>query len=207
MQAPPYNFFASPCSERRKPAQTLLNSVSSKRNTGAPRRRFHTIPTDVCTLFLPCFGLCQPAAPQLLRGNAAQIGLNVQDRRAIQHVDSANVQVAALAAEQLKDSQANRIRPPRRPCREDPVRPVIRGRRTGQLEAAGAVELPEHEQMREALDISKPWLIFRKDLEHTLGCMLRTQSLGNCAGFVVRAADKSNWPGRKHREEFLHFFG
>src|SRR5579859_1542542 len=76
--------------------------------------------------------------------------------------------------------------------------PVV-GRRTGcQFEARGAVEDPDHEQMREALDIGESGLEFRQNIENALGIMLHAESLGNFGRLLVRTFDGSDGPERKH---------
>ena len=88
-------------------------------------------------------------------GELHDVGLEVEHRRAVQHVETANVENAALAPQKLDDGERQRVRAAGRTGGEDSVRPVVRGRRThpGAWESARAVEDPEHVEVREPLDV------------------------------------------------------
>src|SRR6266446_9850405 len=149
---------------------------------------------------LPCLRLRQPPPPQLFSRNARQQRFDIKNRRRIQHIDAPNMQLATLAPKQLNDGQPNRIRPPRRSRRKHPMRPIVRRRRPKQLEPMRAVELPKHDKMREALNISKPRLKLRQDRKHTVGFVLRPKPLRNLACVFVRTTHKSNRPRGEHRK-------
>src|SRR6266568_943053 len=74
-----------------------------------------------------------------------------------------------------------------------------------QFELRGAIELPEDDEMREALDVGEPRLKLRQDLEHTIGLVFSAKTLGDFAGVLVRTTHKSNRPRGKHTGEGLHF--
>ena len=62
-----------------------------------------------------------------------------------------------FARQQLHHRQPDRIRPSRRSRREYAVgRPFIRWRMSDQIESIGAVELPQHIQMRKAFYVEEP---------------------------------------------------
>src|SRR6184192_3230760 len=95
------------------------------------------------------------------------------------------------------------------------MRPVVGGRRTQQFvpsqfvsmsvqfELRGAIELPENDEMREALDIGEPRLKLGQDLEHTIGLVFSAQPLGNFACVLVRTTHKSNRARGEHTGEDL----
>lgn len=62
---------------------------------------------------LPRFGLSEPSTPQLLSRNAGEVWLDVENRRSVEHVDPAHVQLKTISPPQLDHSQRNRIRTPR----------------------------------------------------------------------------------------------
>src|SRR6266576_4719542 len=111
---------------------------------------------------------------------------------------------------QLGGCQANRVRTPRRSGRKHTMRPIVAGRRADQFgpmqfvsmsmqfELRGAIELPEDDEMREALDVGEPRLKLGQDLEHTIGLVLSAKTLGNFACVTVRTTHKSNRPRGKH---------
>src|SRR5205085_6981144 len=94
--------------------------------------------------------LRQPPAPQLLRRNAREIRLDVEDRCPIQHIDAAYVHVRALASKHFDHSQANRVRTPWGSGRKHPVWPIVRWWPADQFKPLRAVELPNHEHVRKA---------------------------------------------------------
>jgi hypothetical protein len=64
------------------------------------------------------------------------------------------------------------------------MRPTVGGRRTDQFiymqfgptqfELRGAIELPDDDEMREALDVRKPRLKLGQNLEHTIDIVFST---------------------------------
>src|SRR5438128_7693879 len=120
------------------------------------------------------------------------------------------MQLDALAAKQLDGCQANRVRTSRRSRRKHTVRPIVRGRRSDQFgprqfvsmsmqfELRGAIELPEDDEMREALDVGEPRLKLGQDLEHAIGLVFSAKPLGNFACVLVGTTHKSNRPRGEH---------
>ena len=137
-----------------------------------------------------CIG--DPAAAQLFLRNAGKIGLDVEDRRAIEHVYSVHVQDAALTAFQFNYSEGDGVGAARRTRGKYAVRPLFEWRASDQVEAFRAIESPDDEQVREALDIHKSGLKFGENLEHSIGIMSGAQSFGDGLGVGVRAANKSD---------------
>src|SRR5205823_42536 len=127
------------------------------------------------------------------------------------------MQLDAFAATQLDGGQANRVRTPRRPGRKHTMRPIVRGRRSDQFgprqfvsmsmqfELRGAIELPEDDEMREALDVGEPRLKLGQNLEHAICLVLSAQTLGNFACVRVRTTHKSDRLRGKHTGEGPHF--
>src|SRR5512146_2772248 len=76
---------------------------------------------------LSLFRFCQPSSFQLLHRNARKIGLDVEDGGTVQHVDAADLEGSALAAEQFHCGQADRIGTIRRARGEDAVLTAIAG--------------------------------------------------------------------------------
>jgi hypothetical protein len=99
----------------------------------------------------PPLRLCQPAAPQLFPRHARQVGLEIEDGRAVEHIHAPDVQSPSLAPQEFDDREPNRIRAVRGARREDAVRTVVARRRAHQFEGLGAVEFPQHKQVGEAL--------------------------------------------------------
>ena len=58
-----------------------------------------------CSLLAPCFNLSQPTFSQFFVWNARQIRLDVQNWRAIEHVDTPDAQRQLLSPEEVDDSQ------------------------------------------------------------------------------------------------------
>src|SRR5438094_7752273 len=125
------------------------------------------------------------------------------------------MQLGAFAATQLDSGQANRVRTPRRPGRKHTVWPIVGGRRADQFgpmqfvsmsvqfELRGTIELPEDDEMREALDVGEPRLKLGQDLEHAIGLVFSAKSLGDFACVLVWTTHKSNRPRGKHTGEDL----
>jgi hypothetical protein len=96
----------------------------------------------------------------------------------MEHIDAPNMQLFAFAATQFDDGQANRVRTSRRSGRKHTMRPIVRGWCAEQFEPLGAIELPNHDEMREALDVGEPRLKLGQDLEHTIASCLAPRPLG-----------------------------
>src|SRR5882672_8365593 len=114
------------------------------------------------------------------------------------------MQLDAFATAQLDGGQANRVRTARRPGRKHSMRPIVEGRRAEQIEPMRAIELPDDEEMREALDVGESRLKLRLNLQHTICLVLNAKAFGNFACVLVRTAHKSNWVRGEHRGKCLH---
>src|ERR1700674_745236 len=118
------------------------------------------------------------------------------------------MQLDAFAAAQFDGGQANRVRAPRRSGRKHPMRPIVGGRCTEQFEPMypelrGAIELPDDDEMREALDVGEPRLKLGQYPEHTVGLVFSAKALGNLAHVLIRTTHKSNRPRGKHTGQCL----
>jgi len=120
----------------------------------------------------------------------------------VQHIDAADVEVGAIAAKQFDNGQADGIWTARRSGSENTVRAMIRGRGAEQLEALGAVELPEDDEMREAFDVSEAWLELGQEFEDALSLVLCAEAFGNVAGAFVGAGDMADGPRGEHKGSF-----
>src|ERR1700737_2913299 len=69
----------------------------------------------------------------------------------------------------------------------------------------GAIEFPDDDEMREALDVSESGLKLGQDLEHTIGLVFSAKTLGNFACVLVRTTHKSNRLRGKHAAEASSF--
>ena len=73
-------------------------------------------------------------------------------------------------------------------------------RRAGhQIEIYRAVELPDNDQVREALNIQKPGLKLRQDFKYAVCVVLCAETFGDLARVLVGTADESDWARCKHR--------
>src|SRR5271167_4055515 len=111
------------------------------------------------------------------------------------------MQLTAFAATQLDDCKANRVRTSRRSGCKHSMRPIVGRRCTEQFEPMGAIKLPDHDEMREALDVGEPRLKIGKDLEHTICLVSSAKTLGNLAHILVRTTHKSNRLRGKHTRQ------
>ena len=110
------------------------------------------------------------------------------------------MQLDPLATKQFNNSKPNRIRTPRRSRSKHPMRPIVGRRCAQQCEPVRSIKLPEHDKMREPLNISKPRFKLRQDRKHTIRLVLSAKPLGDLACVLVRTTHKSNRPRRKHRD-------
>src|SRR5688500_10121951 len=92
----------------------------------------------------PGFRFRQPPATKPIGGYVRQVRLDIEDGRAVQHVDTGDAKAAPIAAEQFDDRQSDRVRALRRTGREHAVRPIVRGWPRGELDAVDAIEHPEN---------------------------------------------------------------
>src|SRR5207248_2623286 len=79
------------------------------------------------------FRFREPSAPEPFRRNIRQIRINVENRCAIEHVQTAHAQPRPFTAQQLDYCQPDRIRPARRARCEHAVRTIVTGRSYHQL--------------------------------------------------------------------------
>jgi hypothetical protein len=108
------------------------------------------------------------------------------------------VEGIAFTAEKFDDGESDGIWTTGRTSGEDAVRAVIDGRSTEQFESFGAIEDPENEQVREALDVGEAEGEFREDFEEAFSFVLGAWTLGDLLGVVVWAFYVSDGLGRKH---------
>ena len=135
------------------------------------------------------FGFAEPAAAEALRWNIGQVGLNIENRRVVEHVDTPHGEHRAFSLQQLDDGQADRIWASRRPCREDPMRAIVAGGCSDEGDFFGAVKRPDDNQVRKPLDIGEAGFQFGSDLERALGLVVRAETLRDLLGVAERAAD------------------
>ena len=86
-------------------------------------------------IFLTSLGFSEPPAAQLLFRNIREIGFDVEDRRAVEHVDAAHAKFVAVAGEQLDDGKRDGIRAARGAGGEDTVGTIVAGRLADQVES------------------------------------------------------------------------
>src|SRR5580700_1661343 len=183
-------------SQRPAPRPGVLSATV--RVAGSPFLAFFARNGVVPSTLPPCLGLRKPSSSQPLSRYAGKQGFDIKNRSPIQHVDPANLQLATLAPQQFDDRQSNRVRTTRRPRCKNSMRPIVGWRRTQQFEPLRPVELPENGQMREALNVGKPRLKLRQDLEYAIRLVLSAKPLRNLARVLVRTTHKSNRPRCKH---------
>src|SRR5579862_468443 len=85
----------------------------------------------------------QPSAAQLFGRDVRHVGLEIENGRAVEHIDSANMEIGAFTAEQAHDGEADWVGAPGRARGEHAVGCVIARRRADQFESLRAIELPE----------------------------------------------------------------
>ena len=96
---------------------------------------------------LPCLCVYQPAALDLILWHARKIRLDVEDGRAVEHVDAVHSQLRAVAAEQPHDSQADGIGTLGRARGEHAVRPIVQWRVRDEARTLSAMKDPDHDQV------------------------------------------------------------
>src|SRR6185437_13058632 len=117
--------------------------------------------------------------------------------------EPAHLHPIALAPENLHHRQPNRVRPPRRARRKHPMRLPVHRSWPHQLVALRAVELPDHEQVREPLHIRQPHLELRQNLQLALGVVLRAQPFRNSLRIGIGTADIADRLRCKHARDSL----
>ncbi len=154
------------------------------------------------------FGGVQPTAPQFPGRDSGQVGLDVDDRRAIQHVDATYPQDVGLATEQLDHGQTERVGTTRRAGGEDPVLELVGRIAAEQLVVIGAVEDPDHEEVRKTLDVAQPVGELGPDLDLALRDMLGSEAARHLLSRRVWRAHDTD--GMELESRFLismHFAG
>ena len=126
------------------------------------------------------FRFRQPSAAQLLSGNVGQVRLEIENGSPVEHVDTTNMQPRSLAADQFHDSESDRVGTPRRAGGKHSVGTIVGGRGSQQFEAPGAVEHPNHNQVRKALDVGQSDFVLRQNVEYAFGFMLAPRPFGIC---------------------------
>src|SRR5579864_1730483 len=79
----------------------------------------------------PGLSFGEPAAAQLIFGDAREIRLDVEYGGAVEHVNATHVKIGTVAAKQPHRTECNRIGTKRRSSREHAVRTTV-GRRHGE---------------------------------------------------------------------------
>jgi hypothetical protein len=130
-------------------------------------------------------GFGQPAAAYLLSWDAGKVGLEIENGGAVEHVETADVQGIAIAAEEFDDGESDGIWAARRAGGEDAVRAVVDGRSAEQLIIFGAVEDPDDEQVREAFDVGEAEGELREDFEDAFGFVLGAGTFWDLLSVVV----------------------
>ena len=126
------------------------------------------------------FGLRQPSPAKFFRRNARKIRLEVEDRRSVKHIHTANAQARAVATEKFEDGQSYRSRPAWRTGGEDSVLTSVVGRWRGdKVKIHRTVECPDHEKMRKAFNIGEAGGELWQDFEHAFVFMLCAEAFGN----------------------------
>lgn len=144
------------------------------------------------------FSFGHPTSAQFVGWNAGQVGLDVENWRAVQHVDAVDMQQATLATEEFDDRQAYWIGPSRRSRGEDAVRAIINWRDANQFESFRAIEYPNDEQMRETLNVGEPGFEFRENFKRAFYIVLCTKALRNLLGVRVRSLGDPDRLWREH---------
>ena len=135
------------------------------------------------------FGFGEPAAAEVFGGDAGEVGLDVEDGCAVEHVDAVDVKGGSLAAEEADGGEADWVWPARGAGGEDAVRAVVGGRVGGEVEAVDAVEGPEDVEVGEALDVGEAGGELGQEAEDAFGFVLRAEAFGDIGGGMVWADD------------------
>src|SRR5579863_7513234 len=144
----------------------------------------------------------KPAAAEAFSRDAGHVGLDVEDGRAVEHIDSANVELGAVAAHQLDDGQRYGVGATRGARGEYAVRALVERGAADQFEAFRPIESPDDKEMREALDVGQARLEFGEDFEDAFRIMFCAEALGNGSGIGVGAAHEADGSGNEHDGPF-----
>ena len=146
----------------------------------------------------PGFGFGEPAAAELLGGDAGHVGLDVEEWGAIEHVEAADVEFGSVAAQEFDDGESDGIGAAGRAGGEDPVRAVVGGRGTEELVALGSVEGPDYEEVREAFNVRKARLEFGENIKDAFDVVLDAEAFRNGFGVSVRTSHMADGAGCEH---------
>jgi hypothetical protein len=149
---------------------------------------------------LAVFGFGQPSAAEILGGDGGHVGFDVEDGGAVEHVDAADMEGWAVAAEQFDNSEADGVGAARGARGEDAVGAAVGGALADELKTFGAVEDPQDEQVGEAFDVLQSGGEFREDFEDAFGVVGDANAFGDGSGGRVGAADDSDGTWDKHGE-------
>jgi len=75
------------------------------------------------------------------------------------------------------------------------MRAIVDGRIADQIESVGAIENPEHDQVRETFYVGKSGLKLRQDFQDALCVVFRAQALWDLLRIHIGAADVSDGLG------------
>ena len=96
------------------------------------------------------------------------VGLDVQQRRAVEHVHVLDVQNAVLDPVQLHDGETDGIGPPGGAGGEEAAVLGVQKRNNLQLESLAAVEVVEENDVREPIEILQPGLVGGENLDRPM---------------------------------------
>ena len=99
----------------------------------------------------------------VFRMEHSTVRLDIQNRRPVEHIYAPDVQLNTFAAKQFNGCQADRVWTQRRPRGKHSMHSVIGRRLAEQFKSMRAIELPDHDEVREAFDVSQTGLKLRQD--------------------------------------------
>src|SRR6516165_2761699 len=157
---------------------TMSTSTSiPERNSSGPNRssrlRSHSyLPVEpaVRSTEVDLVGLaCKPSNPLCWDAvEGGNVRLEVEDRCAVEEIETADVKAGALDAVESDDRQPDRVGVARRPCREHAAWSVVEERDDRQPRWPGSVEVREHVNVREAFEIAEAVGEGRFDLDRAV---------------------------------------
>jgi len=145
-----------------------------------------------------CFGFGEPTSEEFLLGDAGEIGLDVENGGAIEHIDATDVQGGAVAAKEFNGSEGDRVGAQWRAGGENAVAAIIGRWPRDQVKSLGAIELPQNDEVGEAFDVCKAGREFRENFQGTICVVLSAEAFGDLAWFFVWAGDKADGAGGEH---------
>jgi hypothetical protein len=130
-------------------------------------------------------GFGQPAAAEFFLRDVGKVGFDVEDGGAVEHVNAANVEGGAVAAEEFDVGEGDGIGTARRAGGEDAMRAVVTGRRGDEVVTLGLVEKPKDAEVREAFDVGEAGGEFGQDFQGAFDIVLRSKASGDIASLGV----------------------